>query len=159
MIPATLLIHVLYIFLCYFHPLSPWSQANPSEVLPGLGEEIALTPGIPWLHRHPCTSPAAAESGGGGAFPSGSSGGSHWPCTQWWWRWGAAWYRRRTTVPASHGKDSYRRGNKPVLPFWLCILIRKGLERKRVGLEVEYQVRDHDNKLTFLLPTLNHKYA
>lgn len=81
---ATLLIHVRYVFLCYFHPLSPWSQANPSEVPPGLCEGIALTPGIPWLRRHPCTSPAAADSGSGGASPSGSSGGSHWPCTQWW---------------------------------------------------------------------------
>lgn len=35
----------------------------------------------------------------------------------------------------------------------------KGLERKGVGLEVEHQIRAHDNKLSFLLPTLNPKSA
>lgn len=46
-----------------------------------------------------------------------------------------------------------------MLPFWLSILIRKGQERKRVGLEVEHLIRDHDNKSSFLLPTLNPKSA
>lgn len=117
MLASTTLL-TLYIFYWYFHPLGPQSLTSP-EVPPGLGEGIALIPGIPWPHRHPCTSPAAAESGNGGASPSGSSGGSRWPCTQWWWRWDAVWCRHHTTAPASHGKDSYRRGNQLVLPLSL----------------------------------------